>query len=475
MTSPAKKFTRAEKLEELWRRGILVPWLCHPVQQQMAAAIQGSASKKYVINSARRLGKSYLLCCLALERALQFPNQQIKYASETQRSVKKITLPLFRQILETCPKHLRPKFHAHDNMFTFTNGSEIHIAGSSLDQADGLRGTAADLCLIDEAGFIGDLEYLIDSVLLPQTLNRKNAKLILASTPSKTPDHPFVQRFMAEAIAGGYYSKFTIYDNPLLTPEIIEEFKKESGGDETVTWRREYLAEPVTDLSNALFPEATNTQAMDELVLQVQRPPGFLPIVSIDLGYLDYTGVLFGYYHFPMGKIVIEAELLVNKMTSKNIVEMVVAKERELWGNLPTTRIVDGGAMIIADLNETHNFNCRTPEKSDLTANVNRVRMDLDNKRILFSPAVPNTISQVRYAVWNTARSGFARSSSGGHFDLAAALIYLCKHVDRTTNPIRADYGYSYYTDFGFPRKHKQESMDAIKAMFPATFRKQQI
>lgn len=476
MTSPASKKSSATlaaaKREELWRRGVVVKVLCHPVQQKMADAIQSSTGKKYVINSSRRLGKSFLLCCLAIERAIQFPNQQIKMASETQRAVRKIILPLVRQILETCPKHLRPKFHAHDNLFTFSNGSEIHIAGSSLDQADSLRGTACDLALIDEAGFIGDLEYLVDSILLPQTLNRPNAKIILASTPSKTPDHPFVQRFMAEAIAGNYYSKFTIYDNPLLKPEEIEEFKKEAGGDQTVVWRREYLAEPVTDLSNALFPEATDSAAMDSLIAEVQRPPAFYPIVAIDLGYLDYTGVLFGYYHFLLGKIVIEAEILVNKMTSKNIVEMVTAKERELWGNIPVTRVVDGTALVIADMNETHHFNCRLPEKADLTANVNRVRIDLDQKRLIFHPSCTNTISQVRYAIWNTNRNGFARSSSGGHFDLAAALIYLCKSVDRISNPIPADYGWNNFSDFGYPRQHKNNTADFVLRMFPAFRRK---
>ena len=462
------QFTAEQRRHELWRRGVLVPWLAFPVQQRMAEAIHASPHKKYVINSARRLGKSYLLCLLAQEYARQHPNSQIRYAAETQRSVKKIILPLMKQIMETCPKELRPRFNSHDGVFLFNNGSEIHIAGAAMDQADSLRGTACDLAIVDEAGFIDNLEYLVDSVLLPQTMGRRHARIIMASTPSKTPDHPFVSKYMANAMAEGAYSRYTIFDNPRITPEEIEEFKKEAGGETSTTWRREYLAEVVTETENALFPEANTGGLMDELVLEVRRPRFFLPITAVDLGYTDYTGVLFGYYHFQLARIVIESEILVNKCTSLEIVELIKARERELWGHVvPRTRIVDGNAMAIADMNELHKFHCRTPDKSDLAANVNRVRNALNARELLFHPGCTNTIAQVRFATWDTQRKSFSRSSNGGHWDLAAALIYLLKHVDRTTNPIPADYGYDYYNDFGFPRKHPSKTAEAFARMFP--------
>jgi hypothetical protein len=458
-------YTLKQKQEELWRRGVLVPWLCHDVQKRMNASLQGSTAKKYVINSARRLGKSYYLCALAQEYARQNPNAQIKFASETQRSVKKIILPLMRQIMETCPRHLRPRFASHDGVYYFPNGSEIHIAGAALDQADSLRGTACDLAIIDEAGFIDQLEYLVDSVLLPQTLTRPHARIIMASTPSRTPDHPFVQKYMAEAIANGAYSKYTIYDNPLLTPQTIEEFKKEAGGDLSTTWRREYLAEIVTETQNAVFPEANDV--IDELVYDVKPPPFYIPFVAIDLGYVDFTGCLFGYYHFPKNLIVIEDELLFNRSTSSAIVEQVLSRERQLWNGVsPKSRVVDGPALVLADLNETHRLNCRLPDKSDLTANVNRVRIDLSNKRLAIHPRCTNLISQIKFAVWDSSRTKFARSSSG-HYDLAAALLYFCKHIDRVTNPFPASFGWDEYNDFGFARSHQNKTQEALRALFP--------
>jgi hypothetical protein len=460
-------YTAQQRRDELWRRGHLVPWLAYPVQQQMAQAIAASPHKKYVINSARRLGKSYLLCLLAQEYARQHPNAQIKYAAETQRSVKKIIVPLMKQIMETCPKQLRPRFNSHDGVFVFSNGSEIHIAGAAMEQADSLRGTACDLAIVDEAGFIENLEYLIDSILLPQTLGRKHARIIMASTPSKTPDHPFISKYMAQAMADGAYSRYTIYDNPRISPEEIEEFKKEAGGEDSTTWRREYLAEVVTETENALFPEANTGDLMEQLTLEVQRPRFFLPITAVDLGYTDFTGVLFGYYHFQLAKIVIEDEILVNKTTSADIVAMILAKEQELWGKVtPQVRVVDGPALAIADMNQTHRFMCRTPEKSDLAANINRVRMDLAERRFLINPRCKNTIAQIKFGTWDNQRKGFSRSASGGHWDLVAALIYFCKHIDRSSNPVPHGYGFDPFNDFGYPQRQNTGNT-ALRAMFP--------
>jgi len=433
----------------------------------MAVAIAESKAKKYVINSARRLGKSYLLCLLAQEYARQHPNSQIKYAAETQRSVKKIILPLMRQIMETCPKELRPKFQSHDGVFLFANGSEIHIAGAALDQADSLRGTACDLAIVDEAGFIDNLEYLVDSVLLPQTLGRPHSRIILASTPSRTPDHPFVHKYMAAAMADNAYSKYTIYDNPRITPQEIEEFKLEAGGENTTTWRREYLAEIVTETSNAIFPEAAAEGMLDAQVFELPRPTCFVPFTAVDLGYVDYTGAVFGYYNFLKNLVVIEDELLFNRSTSESIVRQILAKEQSLWGtNKPRSRVVDGPALVIADLNETHKFNCRYAEKTDLTASINRVRIDITNARFAINPRCTNLISQLKFAVWDASRTKFARSSAG-HFDLAAALLYFCRSLDRTSNPFPADYGYDPNNDWGFPRHHKNSTLESLKAMFP--------
>jgi hypothetical protein len=469
MASPKpSSYTRAQRIEELYRRGVLF-WKLHEGQKRMYDAIVASTTKRFVVNSARRLGKSYLLVLLALEHAYRYPNSEIKFAAPNQKMARKIILPLFRQILHDCPRPLRPVFHNHDAEFRFPhNNSTITVCGVEMGQSDGLRGTACDLALLDECGFMNDLPYVIDSILMPQLLTRPNSRMVLASTPPVSPDHPFVQIYMQRAMDDSAYIKLDIYSNPMLTMEVIEEFKRDAGGENSTTWRREYLAEIVTDAANAVFPEAGDEDLMASLIREVPRPSHFIPIVAVDLGYQDFTGILFAYYHFPLGKIVIEDEILINRATSEHIVTLIKAKEQELWGVIkPQVRVVDGPALIIADINETHRLGCRAPDKSDLQANVNRVRMALAESAILFHPRCQNTINQIRYSVWDNKKKQFARTASGGHFDLAAALVYLLKHIDTRTNPLPPGWGWDAFNDFGFSRKHKNTSIEAIKRMFP--------
>lgn len=458
--------SREAKIAELWKRGILVPWKAHATQKKMAEVVRSTEAKKLVINSSRRIGKSFLLWMLAEEYARQHPHAQIKFAAPTQRMVRKIILPIMRQIQEDCPKHLRPRFHKMDGVCEYPNGAEIHVAGTEMGQVDGLRGTACDLALVDEAGFASDLEYVVESVLMPQTLTRPGAKIILASTPPVSPDHPFMKYAEAAMIAGSY-SKYTIYDNPMLSQEQIEEYKREAGGEKSTAWRREYLAEFVTDTEYAIFPEATD-EALSAIVADVPRAQFFIPFTAIDLGYVDHTGVVFGYYHFGLGRIVIEDELFVNKENSAVLVQMIRAKEKELWGDIPLRdRVVDAQPFIIADLNELHGFACRVPEKSDLEANVNRVRTLIRDAGLIISPKCRRLIAQVKFGAWDTQKKKFARSADGSHQDLVAALIYFVRHVDRHTNPIPPGFGFDPFNDFGFPRRHANSLEATVKKMFP--------
>lgn len=450
--------------EELWRRGIIGAWKFHPTQKIMFETYLASTSKKFVLNCSRRLGKTFFLCTIAIETAMNKPGSQIKFVAPSQKMVRKIITPIFKDILSDCPKDLRPRYTVADGEYEFPNGSVISIAGTEQGQIDNLRGQACDLALVDEAGFCQDLKNVIDDVIMPQTLGRPHARMIIASTPPLSPDHYFVE-LANVAMATSAYAKFTIYDNPRLTPKEIEDYKQEAGGENSTTWRREYLAEFVVDKDSAIFPEATD-DLITELVYEHPRPMFFSPFTAIDLGYIDNTGILFGYYDFAAGKIVIEDEILVNKNTSDSIVKLTLEREKQLWGEkLVKNRVIDGNSMQIADFNETHRFSCRLPEKSDLTANVNRVRIDLNDRRILIHPRCKALIAQIQYATWDKAKTKFSRGSDQGHWDLVAALIYLVKHIDRVSNPIPAGHGYSIYDHYGFATKHKNDRMSNIKNM----------
>lgn len=457
--------TRAQKIEELYRRGVLV-WKLHDVQKIMYRDIHDSPHRTYVINSARRLGKSFMMVLMALEKGFQQPGAQIKFCAPSQKQVRKIILPAAKLLLQDCPKALRPKWKSMDSYYEFSNGSELHIAGSEQGQIDNLRGQACDIAFIDEAGFCSDLEYVIESVIRPQTLTRPGSRIVLASTPPVTPDHPFVTRYMQQAIARNAYSKFTIYDNPMITAEQIQEFMDEAGGADSTDWRREYLAEVVTDRDAAIFPEASD-DLIRELVQELELPPFYEPFVAIDLGYVDYTGVIFGYYDFIRAKAVIVDELLLAKCTSAEVITQIRSKEAELFPKKTVlNRVMDAPPLQIADWHEQHSFKCFPPNKADLQANVTRVRMDLTNHAVLIHPRCVNTISQLQYATWDANRRKFSRAGNGGHWDLAAALVYFLKHIDRITNPYPPGFGYDQYNDWAVPNEHPNTLAKQIKSLF---------
>lgn len=419
-------------LQLLWKKGRVAELKLHRDQLAVYDQFLGSEGRKFVLNCSRRWGKSYLLCLLCIEAALQKPNQQIRYAAPTAKMVRSIVTPLMRQILGDCPKELRPELNTQDGIWHFRNGSEIHIAGCDNGGAERLRGVATDLAVVDEAGFIEDLEYLLKDILFPQTLTT-NGRIFVASTPSRTPDHYF-RVCVGEAQQQSQYAHRTIFDNPLLGPRQIREAELDAGGTDTTTWRREYLAEFVVDENSAIIPEFIKVR--DRVVGAPTIPPYRHTYVAMDVGFLDLTAVLFGYWDFAVSKYVIEDELILNRMTTDDLARGIQAKERALWGDLtPVLRVSDTDLIVIHDLSRLHGLKFQPTAKDDKEAQVNAVRLAMARGEFIIHPRCTTLIAHLENGVWNKQRTQFDRSSDHGHFDAIDALVYFVRNVNRSRNP----------------------------------------
>ena len=219
--------------------------LLRPVQKEMFEAYFRSTGRKYVIHSSRRLGKTFFLVVVSCIVSLSKSNAQIRYASATQKAVRKMVHPIFKEIFLEVPDQLRPVWSHQGASYKMHNGSEIHIAGVNNGHADDLRGTAADLFLVDEAAYIDDLRYLIDSVAVPQLLTIPDSRLIMASSSPLSPAHDFVH-YIQEGKLSSNYSSYDL-DQGGYKPEIVEEFIREAGGRSSTTCRREYFNEIIVD------------------------------------------------------------------------------------------------------------------------------------------------------------------------------------------------------------------------------------
>lgn len=427
---------------ELWRRGCLV-WKLHRTQREIYEAIKANKRKRFVVNCSRRIGKSFLLAVLSAETALSKPGAQVRYAAPTGVALREFILPIFQKIFSDCPKQLAPVYSSQDNKFVFPNGSGIKLAGTDKGHAESLRGPAADLCVVDEAAFVEcSLDYLVSDILQPQLLYSRGGQVVIASTPPKSPAHEFTS-YVAQAQANGNYIRKTIWDNPLLSKPRVLEFAEEAGcevkngeiASQSTTWRREYLAEIVTDEESALIPEFTDEKAK-QIVVESERPRYCHKYVIIDTGFIDLTACLFAYHDFQRGKLVIEDELLFERPTSEQIAKACRAKEAELWGDQkPYARWADGDLIVLQDLTSLHGYDITPVSKDNLEAQVNQLRLDVAQCRLEIRPRCKNTVAHLQYGIWDKRRRAFARSPGLGHFDLVAAAIYLVRHVNRQLNP----------------------------------------
>jgi hypothetical protein len=322
----------------------------------------------------------------------------------------------------------------------------IHISGVNNGHADDLRGTESDLFLIDEAAFVDELSYLVDSVAIPQLLTVDGSKLVMASSSPVSPAHDFTD-YISEARLNKSYQSYTIHDGGY-SEELIAEFCAEAGGPQSTTWKREYLNEIITDDQMAVVPE-WNSSYIAELP-KSKYDQFYHRYESMDLGVRDKTAILFGYYRFDEGKLYIEAEWTCSGQdsTTRNIANNVKRIEAELAYSKVYTRVADNNSIItLQDLNNEFGLYFGPTSKDSLAAMVNKVRLWVSRGRIIVNPTCKELISCLEFGVYkDEKRDMFGRSKSLGHYDLLASLIYLVRNIDQHTNPIPKTYGYTQMT-----------------------------
>lgn len=427
--------------DEKWHRGDL-SFKLHKAQKIINQTYNDAPGQLFVGNCSRQFGKTFWAVTKAIETALKIPKAQIRYGAAFQSDLLDFIIPAFEKAMEDCPAAIKGKYKSSGTSFVFPNGSRIKLVG--LDKnPNGLRGNTLDLIILDECGFVGNLDYVYKSVIIPATTHRPEARIILISTPPSTPAHPFID-YAQRAEMDKSYAMFTIYDNPMVDEATIDRLMKESGGKESTTWRREYLCEFITDSDLAIIPEWK-----DEYVVDLPRDDYFQyyhKYVGLDLGVKDFTACILGHYDFKKASLVIEDEFMMNgpSMNTETLVAAIRAKEQQVWeGAQPFRRVSDNNwPIMMQDFSSIHNLTFIATNKDSLEAMINEVRIMVQNGQILINPRCTYLIGCLKYGVWDAKKKAFARSTTYGHFDHLAALIYLVRNLAKHTNPIPADHGF---------------------------------
>lgn len=462
------KMTKQQAIAKLWEAGNLT-YKLHSAQLDMYNRVKTGDDIIWVIACSRGWGKSFALLVIAFEFALKKKNTVIKYAAPTAKDLKSIVMDNYRKVMEDCPASMAKQivWKVQENKIVFHNGSEIHLAGVEKGNYEKLRGATADLCIIDEAGFCDKLDYIVKSVMFPMIARGKGdvraKRLIMASTPSRSNDHDFIQ-YMRDYAFKEKLVRYTINENPLIPEqarnsgygEDVEKYIDEviaaayTEGRNSTAYKREYLTDIISEEDDAVVPEMGDKELLSKIVKPWKDPEYYDLYVAMDIGFVDLTFVIFAYYDFQAAKLIIKDELVLSgakQMLTDNLAMEIKTKESQFTYSMtgmtrkPYLRVADNNnPILLNDLASKHDIHFNKTDKDNLHAAVNNLRMMIKSERVIIDPKCKKLIAHLEGAIWNKARDKFARSPDKGHYDGLSACVYLCRNINQHRNPFPNEY-----------------------------------
>lgn len=430
----------------LWQRGNL-RYKLHATQLKILLAINRTDSRRFFVLCSRRLGKTFLLSTMAVQTCISRPNARVVYLAPYAKDAQEISLDTLGIILQDCPAQFKPEWKEKAREFVFPNGSILRIKGVNGEHAQYLRGGSADLVILDECGLMDDLTHVVQDVCMPMTLTT-DGLIVMATTPPRSPGHDSALQYEKLARKGAT-ATFTLRDAPHINDYAKIEYLVESGEDEEharkcieenawpkgTTARREYFCEFVTDASSAVVPEFTKEREA-EIVREWSLPDYYDAYLSMDPGFNDRTGILFAYWDFVNYKLVVQDEALLEQANTATIAHAIASRESALWGRPPFLRVSDVDLRLQADLHQMHGLQVVSVRKEDSVGAINLMRNMIQSGIVIIHPRCGNLIRQLHNAIWNTKGTDFAKGNKiDGHYDLVAALKYLCRSIVREKNP----------------------------------------
>ncbi|PWT87987.1 MAG: hypothetical protein C5B54_11350 [Acidobacteria bacterium] len=266
------------------RKIFRIPLTLHSKQ----AEIDASPARFKIIRAGRKFGKTTYAQYKALKR-LGRPNSIHWHIAPTYKQAKLISWNDFKRLIP--PESLHKKPNDVDLTIRLKNGSQLFLMGS--DEPDSLRGPAPTSITLEESAYHKREAWY--EVLRPNLIPSQ-APCDFIFTPKGFNWMKDVEdeahRRIAQGIKDWACFHYTIYDNPFLSKEEIEEAKKDCDSD--VVWRQEYLAEYESSVGRvfASFDGDYNGRHIQKIIL----PHGLFDVYrAIDWGMRDNTACLWAY------------------------------------------------------------------------------------------------------------------------------------------------------------------------------------
>lgn len=420
-----------------------------------------------VVVACRKIGKSFLEVLISGEFCIRYPGSIVRITAPTAVEARAIFEPEFEKVFSDCPAHLAPKRRGVDQNWHFPNKSMIVLKGADM-KPDRLRGPSSDLNWGDEAAYIHRLQYVVDSVLYPMTINTRGPT-ILCSTLNQSPNAEF-NEYYRRCKALGQSAVVTIYDAGFSEAQI----QAEKNAVNASTWAVEYECKEERDPDQTIVPEWTPELAA-EATVEAPRASFEQPelaywqrLTAGDWGASDNTVILTGYLDFQTQTLWVTGEELLQgaNVTAGNAARVIRGLEaadneaRPMAHDAPAIqRVGDHDSSMLQSLQVDQKVTISPIAKlSTLEAMVNNLRVWIQQGRVKISPKCVNLLACLKHGAWVTAaghnpeaprKRVFARSALVdserrvlGHFDALAAAIYLCLKAQavRTRNPLPATF-----------------------------------
>lgn len=428
--------------DDLWFKGDL-RFLLHDPQKVIYDQFYQQNCRETVILASRRFGKSFLGLILCLEYAIRNPRTVVRFIPPEIKQGWGITMPTMMKLEQLWPNGLI-RFMSSEKSWKIGRDSWLYLGGFD-SQKDAARGSEASFIVCDEAAFTNpeEYDYILRSVLKPQLLTTRG-RLLQLSTPARIPDHPFMCQTVADAELEGRLHRFTIFDNPLLDAEQIEEAKRDCGGEESESWQVEYLCKTVRSPGLMVLPR-WNPAYIDEWEplpyhyrCLVGDFGGVTDKTVLQVVAYDYRSPIDGTWHF------IDERVYDSNTTTQEI----VAGIRDLhaaWikpSEAPeqdTTCYLDCPGQLQVDLNNHHGINVRIPLKDEFHAGVNLINLFVNQNRVRVHKRCSFTAMSFNSSRFNDRRTDYIRSPVLGHCDALACAIYglrmTCRDRDGSPEP----------------------------------------
>lgn len=453
ITSQAQEIKTA-----LWRRGNLQSCL-RPHQRDLYDVLWSAINSKatrYSVCASRRWNKTSTALLVAFEYCQKYSGSRVLFVGPVRGEMRQFVKTIvFNILLKDISVDDQPEYLESQFLFNFKNGSVLRLGATNNQNAENLRGAGEDLVFVDEAAAVDNLEYVIKSILQPMLLT-SNGLLVCLSTPGITTDNYFTEYHCACSLKGNAILR-DIYSNTSLTHEQIEQAAEDCGGKHTTTFRREYLAEFVTDTEQQIVPE-WKAEYNQSYIIDTYYPY-YYHFVAMDFGVIDQTAILFATFDFAKQKLFVQREVILQgaEVTVERIAAECIAVEKELnWTSNNIVRTGDSSDKIVLQtLGANYNYNISAVRKSSLQEMVSEVRTFIKNDYIRVDPQLKMLSLCLTSAIWNKDRTKFERTRAFGHADALAAFVYLLRTAKSyfNVNPIPAETNITFNSwNYGIPQ-----------------------